>query len=298
MFDHFVWSVVVIPPLFVAVVRLLADRLSPSVAAVVLAWSSAAAAVASLVNLTVFALKALAELPAVAGWFGWSSQVVVDDTAHVPWVSWLSVALLLAAIVSVAHRWVRQRRVLAAAREQLPADGRLLIVPDEAVAAFAVPGQPGHVVVTTGMRDLLSERQFDALLAHENAHLVAGHHRLIQLVELAAAAHPALWWVARHVGYLVERAADERAAADVGSRRAVAHAIGTAALASAAASSGLNAAAPSGVVPRRVAELLRPEPRVNLWMLGVIPAGLAAFTIVWTGEAIYDLFELLRLAGW
>lgn len=296
MFDHFLVSVVVVPPLFVAVVWLLAHKLSPSLAARVLAWSAAAAAAASLVNLAVFALKAAAEIPAVGQAFGWSSQVVADDTAHVPWVSWLSVVLLLAAIASVGRRWVIQRRALRLARQKRPVDGDLLVVDDDTAMAYAVPGRPGHVVVTTGMRDMLSDSQFDALLAHETAHLAGRHHRLIQAVELAAAAHPALRWVARQVGYLVERAADEQAAAYVGSRRAVAHAIGTAALASVGAPPGLNAAAAGGVVPRRVAELLRPGARANLWALSLLPAGLAVFTVIWTGEAIKDLVELIWLA--
>jgi hypothetical protein len=119
-------------------------------------------------------------------------------------------------------------------------------------------------------------------------------------VELAAAVHPALR-VARHVGYLVERAADEQAAIHIDSRRAVAHAIGTAALASTAApghtaAPGLNAATPGGVVPRRVAELLRPRTRANLWALSALPLGLAVFTVAWTGEAIWDLYELIGLA--
>jgi Zn-dependent protease with chaperone function len=244
----------------------------------------------------VFALHAAAEVPAVGRAFGWSSRVVADDTAGVPWVPWLSVGLVVAAVAAVLRRLSIQRRALRLARAHLPADGRVLVVPDGAPMAYAVPGRPGHVVVSTGMRDRLSDRQFDALLAHEYAHLAGGHHRLIRAVELAAAAHPALRRVARHVGYLVERAADERAAAQVGNRRTVAHAIGAAALGSAPGPLGMNASVPGGVVPRRVAELLRPRPRANLWALGALPVGLAVFTVVWTGEAIYDLQELIGLA--
>lgn len=300
MFDHFLWSVVIVPPVFVAVVRLLADRLAPALAATVLAWSAATAAVASTANLAVFALKAAAEVPAIGRTFGWSARVVAADTARVAWVSWLSVALLVAVAAAVLRRASVHRKALREARRDRPDGSRLLMVPDAAAMAFAVPGRPGHVVVTTGMRERLTDRQFDALLAHEDAHLAGGHHRLIRAVELAAAAHPALWWVARHVGYLVERAADERAAAQVGSRRTVAHAIGTAALASAGpgpVSPGLHAAAQGGVVPRRVAELLRPRARTNLWALAVLPVGLAVFTAVWTGEAIWDLTELIGLAS-
>lgn len=296
MFDHFLMSVVIVPPVLLAVVRLLADRLTPSFAAKVLAWSAATAAAASLATLAVFAAKAAAEVPVVGQTFGWSSRVVAADTAREPWVSWLSVALLVAASASVAHRWRVHRKALRSAQAPAPVDGGLLLVPDDSAQAFAVPGRPGHVVVTTGMREVLSDRQFAALLAHEHAHLAGGHHRLIRAVELAAAAHPALRWVARHVSYLVERAADEQAATHVGSRRTVAHAIGTAALASAGAAPGLNAAAPGGVVPRRVAELLRPSARTNLWALSALPVGLAVFTVAWTGEAVWDFFELLGLA--
>ena len=315
MFDHFLWSVVVVPLLLVVVVRLLVDRLPPGAAAVALAWSAAVAAAASLANLAVFTVKATAEVPAVGRLFGWSPGVVADDTAHVAWAPWLSAALLCAAAVSVTRRRRRHRRALAAA-DVGPSDGGLVLLPDQSAQAFAVPGRPGHVVVTAGMRRLLTDRQFDALLAHEHAHLAGGHHRLIRLAELAAAAHPCLWWVARHVDYLVERAADEHAATVVGSRGTVAHAIGIAALAASErpraggrraadgrpadgrrdAPYGLHAASRGGVVPRRVAHLLRPAAGVGRPVLCLLPVLPALFSVAWTGEAIYDLVELLSLA--
>ncbi|MBF9127539.1 M56 family metallopeptidase [Plantactinospora sp. S1510] len=299
MFDHFVWSVIVVPPLIVVTMRLLADRLPPSTAAVVMAWSAAGVAAASMVNLILFTLTAIAEVPAVGRMFGWSWRVVVDDTAQVAWVPWLSAVLLVVATVSVGLRWRGHRRALRLSHVELPDGGTLVMLPDATPQAFAVPGRPGHVVVTTGMRQLLTDRQFDALLAHENAHLTAGHHRLIRLAELAAATHPALWWVARSVDYLVERAADEQAAVEIGSRRTVAHAIGTAALATTGSRdlrAGLHAAASGGVVPRRVAELLRPPARRRWSGLGALPVSLALASVVWTGEAIYDFFELLNAA--
>ncbi|MFC6020479.1 M56 family metallopeptidase [Plantactinospora solaniradicis] len=299
MFDHFVWSVVVVPPLIVVAMRLLADRLPPSTAAVIMAWSAAGVGAASLVNLTLFTLKAIAQVPAVGRTFGWSAQVVADDTAHVAWVPWLSAALLVIAVVSIGLRWRGHRKALDLSHVELPDGDRLVVLPDPTAQAFAVPGRPGHVVVTTGMRELLTDRQFDALLAHEHAHLAAGHHRLVLLAELAAATHPALWWVARHVDYLVERAADEQAAVEIGSRRTVAHAIGTAALATTGnrdTRPGLHVAAPGGVVPRRVAQLLRPRTPVRWPALRALPVSLALASLVWTGEAIYDFFELLNAA--
>ncbi|GLW31131.1 M48 family metalloprotease [Actinoplanes regularis] len=297
MFDHFLWSVVVVPPLAVLIVRLLADRIAPGRAAFVVTWSAVVVAATSMINLLLLAAHALAQIPAIGHLFGWSAAVVAADTAGVEWVPWLSLALFSGAIVSVCRRWRRQRKILA----MVPVDeaGGLVVLPDEAPRAFAVPGDPGHVVVTTGMRGLLTDQQFEALLAHENAHLAERHHRLARAAELAVAAHPALWWVGKHVDYLIERAADERAAADLGSRRTLAHAIGVAALAGAGSSfaAALHAAVPGGVVPRRVAHLLRPQPRAAPAAFVLLPALIALSSVVWTGEATLDLIELM-VSAW
>ncbi|MEV4414926.1 M48 family metalloprotease [Catellatospora sp. NPDC049609] len=297
MFDHFVWSVLVVPALISITVRLLADRLPPGRAARTVAWSAAATAAASIANLVVFTLKALAQTPVAGALFGWSTETVYADTAQVAWVPVVSSVLLAGSGAAMWRTVRRHRRTIAEARGYADGSGGVLLVPDARPQAFAVPGRPGRIVVTTGMRERLTDAQFDAVIAHERAHLDAGHHRLVALAEVAAAAHPALWWVARHVGYLVERAADEHAAAAVGSRRTVAHAIGAAALAGAHTPAlGLRATGRPGVVPRRVAHLLQP-PRHGTSPWWVLPALLAASSLVWTGEAIYDLGELLVYAS-
>jgi hypothetical protein len=154
------------------------------------------------------------------------------------------------------------------------------------------------------MRAGLDDRQYAALLAHERAHLSAGHHRLVQFARLSAAAYPVFWWLARRMEYLVERAADERAAAELGDRRVVARAIGAAALVSAGpAGRAALLMAPSrsdlrraGVVPRRVASLIAPR-RGGSALLLVVPVAVAASSLIWTGECVYDLGELLTAAG-
>ena len=50
------------------------------------------------------------------------------------------------------------------------------------------------------------------------------------------------------------------------------------------------------MVPRRVASLLRP-PRQAGWPWYVLPAALAASSLVWTVEAVVDFFELLASAS-
>ncbi|UGQ13463.1 M56 family metallopeptidase [Yinghuangia sp. ASG 101] len=307
MFDHFAWSVAVVPVLVVVLTLPLARRLSPSVGAAVLAWSAVVAACASLVNLGLFAVKAVAEIPAVAERFGWSHRVVAEDTAHVPWVSWVSAAWLVWSVAAVARVRRRHRRGHRIAEEfaHLPADRQVVVVESDAVDAYAVPGRPGRIVVTTAMREALTPEQYAALLAHERAHLDAGHPRLIMLAESAGAAHPALRWVARRVGYLIERAADEAAAVAVGDRRTVARAIGTAALASVHAPGPAVPVATSfarsrkrpGAIPSRVAALLVPGgPGLTKWV-GLLPALAAVSSAAWTGEALLDFCQLLHGAA-
>ncbi|HWO68341.1 MAG TPA: M48 family metalloprotease [Umezawaea sp.] len=307
MFDHFAWSVLATPVLVLLGVLALADRLRPDVALRVFAWSAVVAAAASTANLLVFGLKALAGLPFVAALGEWSSETVVADTARVPWVSWVSLGWACAVAVAVAGQWSRRRGVLRSARAEvdwLQPGGDVVTVADERIEAFALPGgqgRPGRIVLTTGILGLLDERQRGAVIAHERAHLDGDHHRLVWLTRVAATVHPLLWPVAHKVAYLVERAADEAAAAELGDRREVARTIGFAALAAARLDDfpahGLLAALGTspGVVPRRVSALMAPRER-RRWP-SVVPVLLAVGTVVWTAECVYDFHELLALAS-
>ncbi|MFD0473858.1 M56 family metallopeptidase [Nonomuraea thailandensis] len=199
------------------------------------------------------------------------------------WVPWLCVLLMGWAAVAAVRVVRRHRggRAWALRLDGVTTDDGVVVVPGEEADAFAVPGRPGHVVVTTGMRKSLDDEQYAALLAHERAHLDQGHPRLMLLSDLAGAVHPALRWVSGRVGYLVERAADEQAAAVIGDRRTLASAIGAAAL----ASHGRPPLGPGpfasfarprrpGAIPRRVAALLHQARDGRLWPAAV-PAVLA-----------------------
>ncbi|MCK9900951.1 hypothetical protein MXD63_12775 [Frankia sp. Cpl3] len=143
------------------------------------------------------------------------------------------------------------------------------------------------------------------MIAHEQAHLTGGHHRLIWMVRVAALAQPLLWPMIVRVEYLVERAADEVAAREVGDRDDVARALGRAALAvldSERDHAGqrrhrvmLSVGYPPNVVPRRIAALGAPA-ACHRWLLA-LPVALAVGTAVWTFECVYDLHELLVHAG-
>ncbi|MCM4078642.1 M56 family metallopeptidase [Paractinoplanes hotanensis] len=306
MFDHFVVSVMVCPVLVALAVRWLADRLRPEAAVTVLVLSIVTASAACLVSLGAFALKAVAEVHAVGLWLGYSDAVVRADTEREPWVSPLSASLLVAAVAGLAGVWRLHRREMNVTRgfRGLPVDAdRVTMIDDARVEAFAVPGPPGRVVVTTGMRSVLDDQQYGALLAHERAHLDSRHHALVLFARLAAAVHPVFWGLTRRIDFLVERAADERAAEQLGDRRVVARAIGAAALSASGARLGLSMAPGrrdlrgAGVVPRRVASLLAPRYAARLLTLVAVPVAVAAGSVIWTGECVADFGQLLYAAG-
>ncbi|MFF4214568.1 M56 family metallopeptidase [Streptomyces sp. NPDC001796] len=164
-------------------------------------------------------------------------------------------------------------RALAAAVFEapcLPGADRVVVMADAAPDAYAVPGLPGRIVVSTGMLEALDDADREAMLAHESAHLACHHYAFVAVAQLAATCNPLLRPVAAAVAYTIERWADERAATACGDRRQVARAIGKAALATMRRPPrhGLSGAVlgllgrrrtplkTAGPVPRRVAALL------------------------------------------
>ncbi|MEV7749930.1 M56 family metallopeptidase [Streptomyces griseofuscus] len=142
----------------------------------------------------------------------------------------------------------------------LPGDTELAVLDDPVPQAFALPGAPGRIVVSRGMLRCLGDDERAALLAHERAHLRGRHHLYLVLWRLTAAVTPLLRPLADAGGFVLERWADETAAAHVGSRTVVARAVGRAALATAAAQDRPAPAATGGAVPQRVRALLGPPP--------------------------------------
>lgn len=101
----------------------------------------------------------------------------------------------------------------------------LVLTDDAWQGPYALAGFPGRIVISTTLLAALTPVQRRAVLAHESAHLYARHHLYLQLVEVAVVANPLLAPVRGAVRISTERWADERAADEIGDRRAVAHAI-------------------------------------------------------------------------
>ncbi|MDR7274416.1 M56 family metallopeptidase [Catenuloplanes atrovinosus] len=143
-----------------------------------------------------------------------------------------AIVLLMVALIRYGLDVRRREAVHRRLRETgHPGDDGVVIADWSAPFAVAVPGRPGHVLLTTGMIRLLTPDERRVVLAHERSHLSRRHHRIAAAASTAAALNPILTPVRDSVSYLVERWADEDAAAEVGDRHLTARSVAKAALA-------------------------------------------------------------------
>ncbi|MFC1418147.1 M56 family metallopeptidase [Streptacidiphilus cavernicola] len=301
--------------------RPLADRLEPRAATWLLTLCALALAVLSCAALGILATAGLIRL-SLAAWAGHWSAATVRAGDPVTWAEAAPAAVLLLVAAFAAARMLtrRVRALLATSAEAacLPGIDQLVILDDPAPDAYALPGLPGRIVVSTGMLHALDHADRDAMLAHERAHLTCHHYAFLAAAQLAATANPLLRPLATAVGYTVERWADENAATACGDRRQVARAVGKAALATTrtpvrrhlpGAALGLlgfrrDPLHRAGPVPRRVAALLAPplpgRPTLPLDR-SLIPlaatAGAVAASALCAFAAAHDFHLLLEIAG-
>ena len=315
--DALVYFPLVVPLLAAAAARPLAERLPPRTATWLLAGSAVALAGASWAVLGLLALAAAVRVPRI-DLAGDISHHAMSRTDLAPLPLGVMAGALLAAAAAAAARaaWRRAAALVAAHRQgrSLPGAGQMLgaaeviVVTDDAVDAYAVPGWPSRIVVTSGMLDALSQAERNVLVAHERAHASSCHYLFTAAARLAAAANPLLRPLAAAVGYSVERWADEQAAAAAGSRPLAARTIAKAALAATAtpprraASAAVLGTLPhpaitrdAGVVPRRVAALLAPPPRPRLLLL-ILAVALVAASGLSALDAARDLHGIIEFA--
>jgi Zn-dependent protease with chaperone function len=164
----------------------------------------------------------------------------------------------------------RRHRLLVRLAGQRMSDGPVVVLDSPAAAAYSIAGRHPAVIVTRGTMALLSTPQLDAVLAHEHAHLHAGHHRRLAAAALAARSLPFVPLLRETPGRLarlLEMEADELAALDheprvlasalvtVGAATSPSDGAGTTGGAVPLAAAGSDAAA-------RVRRLLRPPGRL------------------------------------
>lgn len=231
--------------------RTLHGPLGPRLAARVLAIVAVGTALAVLWGAGILAIGFLVEIPWITASAGWCRALYRADDRVVPLLGLMGLAVVAAAIGRGGRAAYRHRRVV---RGSTPG-GPLEIISSRTPIAFAMPGRPGHIVVSTAMLDELDVDEQRVLLAHEQSHLDHRHDRYLMAAEVAVAAVPLLRPVAAGVRFSTERWADEDAATAVGDRRLVARSIARAALVTADHSSRRLGLASLGV-PARIEALL------------------------------------------
>ncbi|MEU6553880.1 M56 family metallopeptidase [Streptomyces sp. NPDC046915] len=291
----FVFLPLVLPLSAWPVARLAEVHLHPRTATRLLTAVAVAMAVCSTLCLALLMVVGTAQLPGNPLPDGWADPEVRAAVPHDEIAGRAAIPALALVAAACGHTLARHRRVTRRARRALAgAPGTTVaVLPDTAPYAYALPGTPGRVVVTSGLLDGLAPAERRALFAHERAHLAARHHRHLLAVHLAARANPFLWPLRTAVVYTAERWADEEAARAVGDRRTVARAIGRAALLSRGTPAPAFAAlAATGPVPRRVAALLAPAPAARTWPPAFTAVGLAAW-----GAAVGTLVSAMSSAN-
>jgi len=257
------------------------ERLAPVTALWVVTCCTLVLACCSLTALGAFVLTGLLKFPLFAALGKLVHPLHTASDLFVVPVAAFSVGALAVCLWAVARTVTRQARAFHAATTaagRRSTAGDLCVIDSPRPDAYALPGRPHRIVVTTGMLRSLGPDEREALFAHERAHNAGGHHYFLAVAELTALCHPGLRPVGEVIRFAVERAADEAAAAVVGDRRLTARAIGRAALAAKAAHTERPSFAPAattGPVPRRVAALLaapRPAHRAAPWIAALLVA--------------------------
>ncbi|MEU7305964.1 M56 family metallopeptidase [Streptomyces sp. NPDC007189] len=257
------------------------------IATAAMAWGLTALAVGGLGRTDAFQDRAHSNAVALA----------IDDP--VPVVLGVLAAGLLAGGLLRTFTVVRRRwaalRALAPLRK-LPAAGDLVVVEAARPDAYALPGRPERIVVTTAMLRALPRGEHAVLLAHERAHLLHRHHLYAAVAEATAACNPLLRPVRDHIAFHIERWADEEAAHMTGSRPLTARSLARAALAVAAAPCGPQAALAylAHKVTARVGAL-RVERPTSHWAAALPAAVVTALTSLASAEVTYDLARCLHV---
>ncbi|MFH9942440.1 M56 family metallopeptidase [Streptomyces murinus] len=287
-----VYSPLALSLLLAAAGPLTGRYVAPAAAARVLAAAAVVTAGATTWSLVLLGAALLGDVPPVVRAAGQGGPAADP----VPVVIGLAACLALVVVGVRLHRAVRAERRTRRALRLLcagqPADTELIVAASAVPRACAVPGRPGRILVTSAMLGALGPAERRALLAHERAHLAHRHDVLVTAATLAAAADPLLCPVRSTVVYLVERWADERAAAAVGDRRTTAHALARAALTAQRGGAVCALHFADRAVTRRIAAL-QAAPQSSLGSAALAVLALSTLPPLLAADATGDLFRLL-----
>jgi hypothetical protein len=263
------------------------------------------AALAADAALGVLVGARLIDAAPLAAILGWRAEASGPHPVPLP-VSLAAAAGLIIVVVIGQTEWRRSSAATRRLRDlrRHAESGELVVMRSPAVLALTLPAtrtSPGRILVSDGMLRVLDARERRVLLAHERSHLRHRHDRYRRLAGIAANLNPLLRPTVAAVDYLLERWADEDAAAEVGSRHLTARALARAATADGPRGERLwQPSFAAQKVSRRVNALLAPAPTRGAPLAMVLPAAVGVIAAAAAAAAAHDLahlFDLLRGDG-
>ncbi len=259
-------------------------RVAPRPAARVLTAALLLVALAALPSLWIVGLGFLGHLPFLGHLLGWCASAVGLDEPISPFVGVPAVAASVFGIVRMAQVLATYRRTRVSRWSPVN------VAAEHVPVAYTLPGSAGRVVVSTGLVSMLAVDELDVVLAHERAHGVHRHDRMVLLARLSQAALPVLRPLRDRLLFTLERWADEDAViAAGGDRRFVARTIAKVALQASVPVSALSIAGLG--VPARVDALLRPPTMDRSSVL------LSSIWLAIAGTAVMASYQLHHLAA-
>ena len=248
------------------------DRLRPATAARCSAVLLAAVAIATIPTLWLIGLSGLAHMGFHNPVTDWSQHLLPD---YPPFGAIIGIGSLIAAVAGT----VRATRVLAHHRSLRCTDTcPVEFIPTDEVYAYTLPGPARTIAISNGLRNALDDREFDVVMAHEQAHARHRHDRYKLLALLTTAFIPPIAPVMARLDFYLERWADEEALEHTGAeRRLAARTIAKVALAGPSPQPALGIA-DHGVAARAAALLApieQPDATVRVQTAMVIAATLA-----------------------
>jgi len=224
-------KLVLVFPIFIALFSLgaayfVSGFVRPSVGAWGITVSMVFAVSAVTIFLALTAAAGLSEIPIIADLVGWCRALYGGQHGAPPIVGFLALITLTVMVWRVVNYFKSIRGTM----KLFNGVAGVHIVDSKRPVAFAVPGNPGGVVMSRMMVSSLTRSECLVVLAHENAHLRFHHHVFVRLTRACALAVPFLSRFGQRVSYLTERWADEFASDQVGSRQLVADTIARVAL--------------------------------------------------------------------
>jgi hypothetical protein len=247
------------------------DRLAPAVAAFVNVAIMLAVAIAAVPTFWVLGLSAMSHAGVGNSLSNWSMHLLPDRPVASALIGGASVMIAVVGLIRIVAVVRRHRRLRCAYGNAVE------VVDAPTVFAYTLPGPAGTIAVSRGLRETLSDAEFEIVIAHEESHARHRHDRFLLFALVVDAAVPFMRRATTQLRFHLERWADEDAvhhtAAD---RSTVARTIAKVALATSPHPAALGIATHG--VAARASALMAPPSSAGAMRLALI-AGIVTTTV-------------------